>query len=240
MFVRSKLDSAGRFKNVKGPSRIAVLWAAPLVAFRLAAAAEEPKIHECVDAKGEVVYQDGPCIEPAPAPAPAKPKEVVKPPGPAKTQRPAKAATAKTAPAPTEPASKPTSKPPATLSAKLVSFPPSPQRSRRLEPPPFGLPVDARWETPARTLQTFIGAVSAGDRALAVSCLAGSALADLGPEPEELPLEALQLTVKSFTGYVPEGDLGPFWSIRALRAGLRPKWIFFERTMSGEWKIDGI
>ena len=37
--------------------------------------------------------------------------------------------------------------------------------------------------------------------------------------------------------FVYQGDLGPFWSIRALRAGMRPKWIFFERTGSGEWKI---
>lgn len=32
-----------------------------------------------------------------------------------------------------------------------------------------------------------------------------------------------------------QGDLGPFWSIRAIRAGMRSKLIFFERTGSGEW-----
>ena len=53
-------------------------------------------------------------------------------------------------------------------------------------------------------------------------------------------MEELRQTVSSFTGYVTEGDLGPFWSIRALRAGVRPKWIFFERTGSGAWKIGAI
>lgn len=50
-------------------------------------------------------------------------------------------------------------------------------------------------------------------------------------------MDSLLETVTSFTGYISEGDLGPYWSIRALRPGTRPKWIFFERTISGEWKI---
>ena len=82
-----------------------------------------------------------------------------------------------------------------------------------------------------------MGAVKSGDRALVLSCLTNSALADLGPDVDELPLGDLQATVGSFTGYVVEGDLGPFWSVRALRAGARPKWIFLERTGSGDWKI---
>jgi hypothetical protein len=103
-----------------------------------------------------------------------------------------------------------------------------------------GRSIDPRWATPESTLRTFIGAVNAGDRALAVSCLTSFALSDLGPEPDDLPLDDLRETVGSFTGYVAEGDLGPFWSIRALREGARPKWIFFERTGAGEWKIQGI
>jgi hypothetical protein len=50
-------------------------------------------------------------------------------------------------------------------------------------------------------------------------------------------MDNLRKTVDAFTGYVPEGDLGPYWSIRAQRGGSRPKWIFFERTGSGDWKI---
>jgi hypothetical protein len=209
---------------MKASSRLAVSAAAALLATGLTPAAEEPKIYECTDSRGEIVYQDGPCIEPVHAAAPeaAKPEAPVAPVKPARPQKhPVKTPAArKTAP-------------------ELPKAAPSHQ-SHALEPPPFGLPVDARWATPAKTLETFVEAVTAGDRALAVACLAGSALADLGPDPEELPLDALQLTVHSFTGYVSEGDLGPFWSIRALRNGLRPKWIFFERTPSGEWKIEGI
>jgi hypothetical protein len=89
-------------------------------------------------------------------------------------------------------------------------------------------------------LKTFVAAIQAGDRPLIISCLTDSALADWGPGEEELPLDKLRETVGSFTGYVSEGNLGPYWSIRALRAGMRPKWIFFERTGDGEWKIGAI
>jgi len=89
-------------------------------------------------------------------------------------------------------------------------------------------------------LKTFISAVTAGDREVALACLDAAALSDLGPDPSALPLAEVQATVRSFTGYVAEGDLGPFWAIRALRQGERPKWIFFERTGAGEWKIVGI
>jgi hypothetical protein len=115
-----------------------------------------------------------------------------------------------------------------------------PPAARHLEPAPTGRSTDGRLATPEKTLQTFVEAVKAGDRTLVLSCLTASALADLGPEPPELPMEMLRKTVDSFTGYVAEGDLGPFWSIRALRYGMRPKWIFFERTGSGDWKIAAI
>ena len=82
--------------------------------------------------------------------------------------------------------------------------------------------------------------MTAGDRALVLACLTSSALAGLGPKVETIPMEKLREMVSSFTRYVAEGDLGPFWSIRAQRVGLRPKWIFFERTGTGEWKIAAI
>jgi len=159
--------------------------------------AEEPKIHECTDAKGRVVYQDDPCLETVPVAPKRQP-----PPRPPRAGPPAR---------------------------------PLPQEV----PPPRG-PVDARWATPEKTLKTFVGAVTAGDRTLVLACLTSSALDQLGPDVESLPLEQLRETVNSFTGYVTEGDLGPFWSIRAKRGGLRPKWIFFERTGTGEWKIAAI
>ena len=191
---------------------LVLLLAAPLPALGLPAPAEEGKIYECADAKSQVVYQDEPCLEPAPV----APKHQAAPkPAPAPKPR-------RTGP--------PAAPPPAAPRAR-----PHPQK-----PPPFRGPVDARWATPEKTLKTFVGAVTAGDRALVLACLTSSALADLGPEVEAIPLEKLRETVSSFTGYVAEGDLGPFWSIRAKRAGLRPKWIFFERTGAGEWKIAAI
>ena len=186
---------------MKRVSGFVLLSAAPLLALGLLAPAEEGKIYECTDAKGQVVYQDEPCLEAVPA------------------------------------APKPPVAPKPRVTPKPATPPPKP---RPPEPAPPGRAVDARWATPEKTLKTFVGAVMAGDRALVLSCLTASALADLGPALEALPLEKLRETVSSFTGYVAEGDLGPFWSIRALRAGMRPKWIFFERTGAGEWKIAAI
>ena len=195
-----------------------VLVAGPLLA-RAAIAADAPAIiYECKDANGEVVYQDDPCTPPAPAPA-AKPK-----------------AAAKLAVAKPKVASKPTVAPkPAAAALPWTAV--LPAAPRLAHPPLLDPSPDARWASPQRTLQTFVGAVKAGDGALVLSCLTSSALADLGPDVEELPIHELQSAVGSFTGYVVEGDLGPYWSVRALRAGTRPKWIFLQRTGSGEWKI---
>jgi hypothetical protein len=170
------------------------------------AADPEQKIHACKNAKGDVVYQDGPCVEPAtalpkPKTAPAQKPAVVKPKAAQKSQ-------------------------------PVIALPPAVV--------PSGRAVDSRWATPEKTLQTFMGALKAGDKALALSCLTASALADRGWDAASFPLETLRETVGSFTALVSEGDLGPFWSIRALRAGMRPKWIFFERTAGSEWKIAAI
>ena len=187
-------------------SGVVLLSAGPLLALGLLAPAEEGKIYECTDAKGQVVYQDEPCLEAAPS--------LAKP--------------------PLAPKANPKAKPAALPRAA------PPPRPRPPEPTPPSGPVDARWSTPEKTLKTFVGAVKDGNRDLVLSCLTSSALVELGPDVDALPLEKLRETVGSFTGYVAEGDLGPFWSIRALRKGMRPKWIFFERTSTGEWKIVGI
>jgi len=221
------------------------VFAVPIVvtgAFAADPASEEPapapKIYTCKDADGNTVYQDDPCSVVKPAAKPAAAKSAGKP----KAETPAKSkSTAAAKPAP------PTPKPaPATAKPPVATRSSSGQKRRgvvlpslKLPAPPSGT-IDSRWATPEATLRTFVSAVSSGDRTLAVSCLTSYALGDLGPAPDELPLEALQETVSSFTGYVAEGDLGPFWSIRALRDGQRPKWIFFERTGAGEWKIGGI
>jgi len=221
---------------------IALALAAALLAGHGALGADEtPIIYECPDAEGNIVYQDDPC--PAAPPPAARPKAAVKPkekvakskaaakptvaakPTAAKSKESAKPAAAKSKPAPES------TQPTFPWTAILPAAPPLAQHV--LADPK----VDARWTSPQRALQTFVGAVKAGDRALVLSCLTASALADLGPDLEELPLQDLRATVGSFTGYVVEGDLGPYWSVRALRDGTRPKWIFLERTGFGEWKI---
>jgi hypothetical protein len=220
---------------------------APILAMSLAgsllgstaiAADEPPRIYECKDADGNVAYQDDPCPA-TPPPAAARPTagvalkaaaksaKLAKPksaPKPTDTAKPAMAAAKPPVEAKTAPASLP-------WAAVLPAAPPLPQHAL-LNPE-----IDPRWTSPQRSLQTFVGAVKTGDRALVLSCLTSSALAELGPDAEELPLGQLQATVGAFTGYVVEGDVGPYWSVRALRAGARPKWIFLERTGYGEWKI---
>jgi len=204
----------------------------PLLAVWASARADEAGIHECKDANGETVYQDEPCIEPLPAPA--KPKVASKSKTASKPPKGTKATTKTTTTQTTT--AKTTAAPKLQMIPKplVVAPPPKP---RRFEPAPTGRSADARWSTPEKTLQTFVDAVAAGDRDLVLSCLTSEALADLGPDPPDVPLDRLQQTVGSFTGFVAEGDLGPFWSIRAQRGAQRPKWIFFQRTGSGEWKI---
>jgi len=220
-----------------------MLVVVPVVAFGPLAAEEPanaaPIIYECKDADGNVSFQDDPCPV-----APPKPKAAPKP-KPAAKAKPE--ATPKAA-AKTSAAAKPPDATKTLAGTKLsaTTKPAEKAKPKRALLPPLTLPappsgrIDPRWATPESALRTFVTAVNAGDRALAVSCLTSSALADLGPGADALPLEALQEEVGTFTGYVPEGDLGPYWSIRALREGGRPKWIFFERTGSGEWKIGGI
>ncbi|HZT10982.1 MAG TPA: hypothetical protein VFB09_08125, partial [Actinomycetota bacterium] len=50
-------------------------------------------------------------------------------------------------------------------------------------------------------------------------------------------LDRMRATVDAFHGYVLEGEVGPYWSIRALRTRMRPKWIFFTRADDGTWRI---
>jgi hypothetical protein len=170
--------------------------------------ADEP-IHECRDADGNVVYQGEPCPKPPPV-APIAPGAPAK----AKPKTPAK--------------------------PKTQTIPAMPSKPTRPKPPmtrPIPKVEPAGWDTPERALQTFVAAVQAGDRSLVLSCLTSSALTDLGPDADALSMDTLRATVGTFTGFAPEGDVGPFFSIRASRAGTRPKWIFLERTGSGGWKI---
>jgi hypothetical protein len=200
--------------------------------------AEPHKIYECTDSAGNTVYQDDPCTEAAPLPPP-KPSQK---PAPAAKTKPEKKSKSASKPAPAlAPAPTPASAP-VTQAAPLRFVVPktTPPVFPSRELPKANRSIDGRWQTPDTTLKTFVAAVAAGDRPAIVACLSDSALADWGPEAGELPLDELRKTVGSFTGYVAEGDLGPYWSIRALRTGMRPKWIFFERNGDGEWKIGAL
>jgi len=178
---------------------------------------EEEEIYPCKDASGNVVYQHDPCAEPrrgkrSAGPAPAAPK-------------PPKASAKKgTPPAPR----------PRYPSATVVpeSEPLLPARSFEAEGS-----GDPRYSSPDRTWKTFVGALRSGDRGAAVDCLSEGALTSLG---ESFSLETLRGLVDGFTRIEVEGQAGPLWSIRALRPKQRPKWIFFERTAGGSWKIAAI
>jgi hypothetical protein len=101
-------------------------------------------------------------------------------------------------------------------------------------------PVTPGFTTPERTWKTLLAATRNNDRAAAAACFTPAALAGLAADPDSLPLEGLQRMLAGFTRIESEGRLGPFWSIYGLRAGQRPKWILFEQTKSGEWKIAGM
>ncbi len=192
----------------------------------LASPPEEPKINECVDANGNIVYQDDPCPE---------------------TPRLAVAASA----LPTPPQSDairpaPAVKRPKPGSARAVRpqewFVIAPAHRTQLTSRAGGAlhAASSHSAPPEETWRVFVAAIGAGDRAAAAACLTPSALARLESDASTLPVEKLREIVNTFTRVVVDGEVGPFWSIHASRPGLPPKWIFFERTERGEWKIAAI
>jgi hypothetical protein len=105
-----------------------------------------------------------------------------------------------------------------------------------------GVPGQASpsFASPETTWRTFVAAIEGGDRTAAGACLTPEALDRIGPDVESIPLEDLRSMLSMFTRIENGGDLGPFWSIYGIRSNRRPKWIFFEQTATGEWKISGI
>lgn len=217
-------------------SRIVVLAVGVALARATSAADDPPEIHECRGATGEVVYQSDPCEDPV-----ARPGRPRVPGGPA-------AATA----APIAPGTLGAG----VSSARTPSFPakdPSPggaPASRAPASVPLGgadrrpgsirvvaASADPRWSSPERTWQTFVAAMNDGDRPRVLECLTSSARSGFGEEIASLPPEKLRATVAVYTRLVIAGDAGPFRTARASRTTGGAKWVFFEQTPAGDWKI---
>jgi hypothetical protein len=186
------------------------LWVLLAVAGTLGAAGSpaDDGIHACRDAAGNVVYQDDPCVEPRPAP-----------------------------PVPVKPAAKRTAAP-QKVSRAVVPAPratPAPQ-ARWVPSAPLRSPAPTDGSI-VRTWEAFVAAVNSGDRAAALACLTPAAAKDLSSGREQFPTRSVRDAVSGQARVVDEGEVGPYWSLRLVRADLRPKWVFFERIESGAWKI---
>ncbi|HEX4824351.1 MAG TPA: hypothetical protein VFV19_08565 [Candidatus Polarisedimenticolaceae bacterium] len=193
--------------------------AASLAAYAGDAATASPdETYQCKDASGAIVLQNDPCDM-----APARKKKVAEPAAPPEAKVKPKV-TAKAA-APVRPKAMPASFTPPPVPRATSSSLGKPIRPV-INPSVFT--SDPRWGSPERTLKTFVGAMKGGDRALAQQCLAAGTAGDL---------DRMRDMVEAFSGYVLEGEVGSYWSIRALRARTRPKWIFFTRAADGTWRI---
>jgi hypothetical protein len=95
-------------------------------------------------------------------------------------------------------------------------------------------PAPSSFASPEQTWLAFLAAVESDDRALATACLIPSARETLGS------LDRVRRLLNTFTRIDDVGDVGPYWSIQGVRDKQRPKWILFEETPAGEWKIAGI
>ena len=186
------------------------VWVLLAVAGTLRAAGSpaDDGIHACRDAAGNVVYQDDPCVEPRPAPAAPVKAAAKKTPAPQKVGR-AVAPVPRTTPAP---------------------------RERWVPSPPLRSPVPTDGSI-VRTWEAFVTAVKAGDRAAARACLTSTAARDLVSDGGAFPTRSVRDAVSGQAHVVDEGEVGPYWSLRLVRADVRPKWVLFERTESGTWKI---
>ena len=214
------------------------------------AASKKDEVYSCRDVDGNIILQTDPC---------PKPIDTETRPGPPAPVRPS-------IPAPQQPAARPsvppvsrapvrfgtTAPPPPrrstsgwTVIPRSRSTPPAPRRALGKQSFPTSLagvprPTSPSFASPELTWRTFVAAIEGGDRTAAGACLTPAALEKLGPDVESIPLEDLRTMLSLFTRNENGGDHDPFWSIYGVRANQRPKWIFFEQTASGEWKIAGI
>jgi hypothetical protein len=208
-------------------------------------ASEKDEVYYCEDADGNVILQMDPCpapvveepdvpvppavAPPAVAPRVVKPRPVVVP-----------------APLPTP------SPPPARRSTSgwtLVprAWRPALESRSAVASQEFPVRLDAEasvqapsFSSPEATWRTFVAAITREDANAARSCLTPAALERLGSDDGSIWPQDLRSMLDGLTRIENGGNVGPFWSIRGIREDRRPKWIFFEQTEAGEWKIAGI
>jgi hypothetical protein len=135
-----------------------------------------------------------------------------------------------------KPAPKRTAEPPKAIRAAVPA--PAVPPARWVPSAPLRSPAPSDGSI-VRTWQAFVDAVNTGDRAAALACLTPAAAKSLSTGGGGFPPQAMRDAVRGPIRVVDEGEVGPFWSLRLVRADLRPKWVLFERTEAG-WKISAL
>jgi hypothetical protein len=224
----------------------AVLGAALALVGSVPASSDDGEIFTCYDENGVPSFQDDPCPAPVPPaatpPVEAVPAESVRTPPAAAAKPPARTVPKARTPAPPRALARPPAAPtrPAPewmLVPRAETMPPIGTRDLGTQTFPTrldGVPATASFASPERTWRSFLAAIESDDRERATACLMPAAREAL------VPLEDLRLLLESFDRIDDGGDLGPYWSIHGVRDKQRPKWILFEETSTGEWKIAGI
>lgn len=222
------------------------LLAAAAIALGSIDVVADNEIYECVDANGNVTYQDDPCPAETVQARPAQDPEPVSEPPPRVVKPAAKAhrmvPVTPPRPVPAVPAATPTPRAQPPAAAGLVVLPALPPPQAPAAPPPrrSHLPVDPRFASPERTWETFVNAMRSGDREAALTCLDATTREQFGAMVESSSVEALRALAAEYQRVEFEGEVGPFWSVRVLRANARPTWIFLHKTEDGAWKIAAI
>jgi hypothetical protein len=205
------------------------------------AMADDDEIYTCRDENGVPSFQNDPCPElsektiaisaPVAVPVSRKTAPQAKPAPRMRTSSLVVKFPTPTAPKPQRPVASWSRVPPAEH--------PPPISTRNLGKQTFSTRLNGASATPSfvspeQTWNTFLAAVEIGDPGRAAACLTPAARETLGP------LDDLRRMLNTFTRIEDGGDVGPFWTIRGVREKQQPKWILFEETPTGEWKIAGI
>jgi len=221
--------------------RLAIAFGTMVVLGSGLAMSDDDEIYTCRDENGVPSFQNDPCPELSEKTIAISEPAAVQV---SRTTAPkAKPAARKRASAPV--VKSPTTKVPqsqrrvATWSRVPPAENPPPISTRNLGKQTFSIRLDTAPATPSfvspeQTWRAFLAAVEIGDPGRAAACLTPAARETLGP------LDDLRRMLNTFRRIDDGGNVGPFWTIRGVREKQRPKWILFEETPTGEWKIAGI